>query len=120
MTRSQKIILSRRNLAIVAQGFLLAALLAGVSGSALAKTPDDAPQPFSKAVKPSASSSKLKDLPGKLAVAPHLKKANKPKLVDARLNSADAPGSVTTGVSTVKLKKIPSSKEKAEDVSVAQ
>ena len=120
MTRSHKIISPRQALASVAHGLLLAFLSVGLVDSALATKPDEPPQPFSKAVKPSTSTAKLKDLPGKLAVATHLKKANKPKPVDARLNSADAPGSVATGVSSVKLKKIPGSKEKAEEVSVAQ
>ena len=120
MTRLFEVTRSRRALTIAAHSLVLAFLTAGLADNALATKSDEAPEPFSKAVKPSTSNSKLKGLPGRLAVATHLKKANKPRPVDARLNSADAPGSVATGVSSVKLKKIPGSKEKAEDVSVAQ
>lgn len=63
---------------------------------------------------------KAKKVPGKLAQLVHLKKNKKTKVVDSRMNSADEPGTIATSVSDVKLKKIPLSKDKPEEVSVAQ
>jgi hypothetical protein len=120
MTPSQKGMSSKRTLAIVARTLLLSALTLIGTESVFAKTPEDTSHPLAIDVKPATTGSKLKTLPTKLAQAVHLKKAKKAKPVDARMNSADAPGSVATGVSSVQLKKIPASKDKPEDVSVAQ
>ncbi len=64
--------------------------------------------------------SKLKKISSKLAHFRSNKKTKKSPVINNKMNSSDTPGTVTTGVSSVKLKKIPLGAEKPEEVSVAQ
>lgn len=103
----------------LARSSVLAIVALISSNAALAQSSaQPAPTP-EKITKPTAAQ-KLKKIPAKLAKLGHFKKAKKDRIVDSRMNSADAPGTVGTAISNVKLKKIPLSKEKAEDVAVAQ
>ena len=92
----------------------------------ISSTPASAQSPASKAEpktsieKSTTPTKKLEKIPAKLARLTHLKKTKKSKIVDNRMSPADAPGTVATEVSNVKLKKIPLNKDKPEEVSVAQ
>ena len=77
-------------------------------------------EPKANTEKSTTPTKKLAKIPAKLAQLTHIKKTKKSKVVDGRMSPTDAPGTVTTQVSNVKLKKIPLNKDKAEEVSVAQ
>ena len=90
------------------------------STAAFAQTPANNHELAVNPAKPTVPEKKLKKIHRKLAQLVHFKKAKRSKIVDSRMNSADEPGTIATSVSDVKLKKIPLSKGKPEEVSVAQ
>jgi hypothetical protein len=64
--------------------------------------------------------SKLKKISSRIALFQSNKKMKKSPSINNKMNSSDTPGTLATGVSGVKLKKIPLGTEKSEEVSVAQ